>query len=102
MSVLIVIPARYASTRLPGKPLHPIAGRSMLERVLANGKQAAQLAGECALVVATDDERIAAAVESFGGQACMTDAAHRSGTDRILEVTRTREYETTSVSVRAN
>ena len=79
---LIVIPARYASTRLPGKPLRPIAGRTMLERVLANGHHAAQLAGNCELVVATDDERIADHARALGAEVAMTEPALDSGSAR--------------------
>ena len=78
----IVIPARYASTRLPGKPLREIGGKPMIEWVYA----AASGAGARAVVVATDDARIAERVQAFGGIACLTDSAHHSGTDRILEV----------------
>ncbi len=81
----IVIPARYASTRLPGKPLREIRGKPMIERVCA----AAAGAGAREVVVATDDERIVDCVEAFGGVACLTDSAHHSGTDRILEVAQT-------------
>jgi 3-deoxy-manno-octulosonate cytidylyltransferase (CMP-KDO synthetase) len=78
----IVIPARYASTRLPGKPLREIRGKPMIEWVYrAAGRSRAH-----EVVVATDDARIADAVEAFGGSACLTDSAHHSGTDRILEV----------------
>lgn len=80
----IVIPARYASQRLPGKPLLPIHGKSMIEWVY----RAAERANALEVVVATDDVRIVEQVRSFGGQACMTAASHRSGTDRILEVAR--------------
>ena len=78
----IVIPARYASLRLPGKPLRDIHGKPMIEWVY----RAAEQAEAREIVVATDDRRIADAVTAFGGQACMTSSAHRSGTDRILEV----------------
>lgn len=77
----IVIPARYASQRLPGKPLREINGKTMIEQVYL----AASRAGASEIVVATDDQRIVDAVEAFGGTACMT-GEHRSGTDRILEV----------------
>jgi len=79
----IVIPARYASSRLPGKPLRAIHGKPMIEWVYAR----AQHANATEVVVATDDQRIVDVVEGFGGCACMTDSAHRSGTDRIVEVT---------------
>jgi 3-deoxy-manno-octulosonate cytidylyltransferase (CMP-KDO synthetase) len=74
------IPARFGSTRLPGKPLLPIAGRPMIEHVYA---RVAQARGLTRVVVLTDDERIARAVESFGGEWEMTPADCASGTDRI-------------------
>jgi 3-deoxy-manno-octulosonate cytidylyltransferase (CMP-KDO synthetase) len=82
-SVLAVIPARFDSTRLPGKILADIAGKPMIEHVY---RRAAAASGVHAVIVATDDERIAAAVRSFGGAAWMTRADHVSGTDRIAEV----------------
>jgi len=78
----IVIPARFASTRLPGKPLADIAGKSLLERVY----ECARESGAQRIIVATDDSRIHDATLRFGGEAIMTDPAHRSGTDRIAEV----------------
>lgn len=80
---LVIIPARYASSRFPGKPLVPIAGRPMIQHVYERARQA-RLAD--AVVVATDDARIVEAVEAFGGQVVMTSAAHPSGTDRVAEV----------------
>ncbi len=77
-----LIPARYASTRFPGKPLHPIAGKPLILHVVERARLAARLAG---VIVATDDERIAAAVRPFCPVA-MTRADHPSGTDRIAEV----------------
>jgi 3-deoxy-manno-octulosonate cytidylyltransferase (CMP-KDO synthetase) len=79
--VLIVIPARMASTRLPGKPLADIAGEPMIVRVMRR----AQAAEVGAVVVATDSEAIAACVEKSGGRAVMTRADHASGSDRIFE-----------------
>ena len=79
---VVVIPSRYASTRLPGKPLREINGKTMLEHVHERAKESA--ARE--VVIATDDERIADAAEDFGGQVCMTGDQHRSGTERIAEV----------------
>ena len=76
---VVVIPARFASTRLPGKPLRDIAGKPMLQHV----HERALESGASAVVVATDDERIAEAAEEFGGQVCMTGNQHRSGTERI-------------------
>jgi 3-deoxy-manno-octulosonate cytidylyltransferase (CMP-KDO synthetase) len=82
-SVLGIIPARYHSTRLPGKALLDIAGRPMIEHVYRRAQRARSLDH---LLVATDDDRIARAVDEFGGVACMTSAAHASGTDRLAEV----------------
>ena len=76
---LIVVPARYGSTRLPGKPLLPIAGRSLLERVVAVARVAAAQAGNCAVVVATDDARIADHAQAIGAQAVMTPESCNSG-----------------------
>mgnify|MGYP001814691625 FL=1 len=81
---VVVIPARYASERLPGKPLRTIGGKPMLQHVVERGRES----GARAVIVATDDERIREAVEAFGGQCCMTAAAHPSGTDRLAEVAR--------------
>ena len=78
----VVIPCRYASTRLPGKPLREINGKPMLEHVHARAVESS--AGE--IVVATDDDRIATAAEGFGARVCLTREEHRSGTDRIAEV----------------
>jgi len=79
---VIVIPARFASTRLPGKPLREINGVPMIEHVYRRGRESAARD----VVVATDDERIADAAESFGATVCMTGDQHRSGTERIAEV----------------
>ena len=83
MKVLCIIPARYASTRLPGKPLRDIAGKPMIVRVYERAVQAQRVHE---VVVATDDERIRAAVEEHGGHAVMTRADHATGTDRLAEV----------------
>ena len=83
MKVLCVIPARFASTRLPGKPLKDIAGKPMVVRVYERASQAG-LVNET--LVATDDERIKAAVEAAGGKAMLTRADHATGTDRLAEV----------------
>ena len=78
-----VIPARYAATRLPGKPLVNLAGKPMIQRVWERVRMAKRIAK---VVVATDDERIRSAVQSFGGEAIMTRSNHLSGTSRIAEV----------------
>lgn len=82
-----IIPARYGSTRLPGKPLVPLAGKPLVQHVWERARRARRLAG---LVVATDDERIATVVTGFGGLAVMTSPGHASGTDRLAEVARSR------------
>lgn len=86
--VRVVIPARYASTRLPGKPLRLIAGRTMLEHVYARARDAA--VGD--VVIATDDPRIVAAAHGFGADVQLTSADHLSGTDRLAEVARVRGW----------
>lgn len=83
LKVVGVIPARYQSTRLNGKPLALIGGKPMIEHVYTRAAQSTLLSD---LVVATDDERIFRAVESFGGKAAMTSPDHPSGTDRVAEV----------------
>ncbi len=75
-----IIPARYASTRFPGKPLADICGKSMIERVYIQAHKELEN-----VAVATDDERIAEAVKAFGGNVVMTSTEHRSGTDRCFE-----------------
>lgn len=80
MKFIGIIPARYASSRFPGKPLADIGGMTMIERVYRRASKAL-----VDVAVATDDERIARAVEVFGGRAVMTSPSHRSGTDRIAE-----------------
>ena len=82
MRTLGIIPARFASTRLPGKPLADIAGKSMVARVLERAAKAGSLSE---VVVATDDPRITEHVSSIGGRAVMTDPSHPSGTDRCYE-----------------
>lgn len=81
MSALGIIPARYASTRLPGKPLVDLGGQTMIQRVVAQARQA----GLARVVVATDDQRILNHVRDFGGEAVRTRADHPSGTDRVWE-----------------
>jgi len=81
--ILGVIPARYASSRFPGKPLVDILGKSMIQRVYEQAKKSSKLND---VVVATDDERISTHVKAFGGQVVMTESNHPSGTDRCFEV----------------
>lgn len=82
MSILGIIPARYASTRFPAKPLVDIAGQSMIERVYRQAQKAKSISK---VTVATDDQRIADHVKKFGGDVCMTSDQHVSGTDRCYE-----------------
>ena len=83
MPILAVIPARFASTRLPGKPLKADTGKTLIQHVV----EAAGRSGRIdRVIVATDDDRIASAVRSFGGEAVMTREDHPSGTDRVAEV----------------
>jgi 3-deoxy-manno-octulosonate cytidylyltransferase (CMP-KDO synthetase) len=83
MKVLGVIPARFASTRFPGKPLIDIKGKTMIRRVVEGASASQHIAK---VIVATDDQRILDEVQSFGGNALMTGAHHPSGTDRCAEV----------------
>ncbi|MGV3001487.1 3-deoxy-manno-octulosonate cytidylyltransferase [Vibrio sp. E150_018] len=82
MSFTVVIPSRYQSSRLPGKPLADIAGKPMVQWV----HQQALQAGADRVIVATDDPRIEAVVKGFGGEVCMTSPDHQSGTERLAEV----------------
>ena len=82
----IVIPARYASTRLPGKPLADILGKPMVQHVY---ERALAVPGVDTVVIATDDQRVADAVRGFGGRCVMTSPDHPSGTDRLAEVMQT-------------
>ncbi|MEX0975987.1 MAG: 3-deoxy-manno-octulosonate cytidylyltransferase [Woeseia sp.] len=85
---VVVIPARFASVRLPGKPLRTIGGKPMLQHVHERALESA--ADE--VIVATDDARIAQAARKFGANVCMTSAAHRSGTERLAEVARIKRW----------
>ena len=80
---IVVIPARYAATRLPGKPLVSLAGKPMIQRVWERASQAERVSR---VIIATDDERILAAATGFGAEAMMTRSEHRSGTERVAEV----------------
>ena len=83
MSILGIIPSRYASSRLPGKPLIDIGGKSMIQRVYEQASKSSSLSG---VIVATDDQRIFDHVNSFGGQVQMTKESHMNGTERCAEV----------------
>ncbi len=83
MRIVGIIPARYGSTRLPGKPLADIGGKSMIKRIYLQAKRAKLLEK---LIVATDDERIYQEVKGFGGMVRLTSSKHRCGTERVAEV----------------
>ena len=84
MSFVVVIPARYASTRLPGKPLADIHGKPMVQHVVEKALQS----GADRVIVATDDERVQQALQTTGVEVCMTSVDHQSGTERLAEVCR--------------
>src|SRR5215471_14265115 len=83
MKTAIIIPARYASSRLPGKPLLRVTGKYLVQHVY---ERACQARAADRVIVATDDPRIVAAVHSFGGDVVVTRRDHASGTDRVAEV----------------
>lgn len=95
MKFRVIIPARYESTRLPGKVLLDIAGKPMIQHVW----ERAQESGAQSVVIATDSEQIAESVERFGAKVCMTAATHRSGTERISEVIDNLSYEDEDIIV---
>lgn len=82
MNTVLVIPARYASSRLPGKPLRELAGKPLIQHV----HERAMAAGFATVLVATDDERIQRVCSDFGAQVAMTASAHETGSDRLAEV----------------
>ncbi len=85
VEAVIVIPARYGSTRFPGKPLAPLWGKPLIQHVYERALRSKRCSR---VIIATDDARIAAAAAGFGAEAAMTSADHPSGTDRVAEVTR--------------
>ncbi len=87
-SFVVVIPARYASERLPGKALRDIAGKTMLQHVYERGTES----DATEVLIATDDQRIVDAANGFGATALMTGSQHRSGTERIAEVSESRNW----------
>jgi 3-deoxy-manno-octulosonate cytidylyltransferase (CMP-KDO synthetase) len=90
MTSIVIIPARYDSTRFPGKPLSLLKGKALIQHVYENSKGAHFIDD---VIVATDSEEILEKVLSFGGRAVMTDKKHPSGTDRIAEVAASMDYE---------
>ncbi len=83
---VLVIPSRYASTRLPGKPLRLIAGKPMIQHVFERAQEAATKLNFDEIIIATDDQRIQETCESFGATVCMTSSEHETGSDRLAEV----------------
>jgi 3-deoxy-manno-octulosonate cytidylyltransferase (CMP-KDO synthetase) len=90
MKVIGIIPARYQSTRLPGKPLADIVGKPMIQRVYENTARSLTLDD---VIVATDDQRVKDAVDKFGGKAVLTSKEHNTGTDRVAEVAKNLDAE---------
>ncbi|MGB1310257.1 MAG: 3-deoxy-manno-octulosonate cytidylyltransferase, partial [Leucothrix sp.] len=95
MKTVLVIPARYHSSRLPGKPLLSIAGKPMIQRVY----ECAVEAGFSDIIVATDDERIRDVCQRFGADVCMTSASHETGSDRLAEVVALRKLDDDDIIV---
>ncbi|MDO7086118.1 3-deoxy-manno-octulosonate cytidylyltransferase [Pseudocolwellia sp. AS88] len=95
MSFIVVIPARYESTRLPGKVLADINGKPMIQWVV----EKAQLTGASQVIVATDNDEVEAAVKGFGGEVCKTRSDHQSGTERLAEVMETYKFSDDQVIV---
>src|SRR5262245_30121424 len=98
-TAVAIIPARYNSTRFPGKPIVEIDGKPLIEHVYRRVELARKVGR---IVVATDDERIRRAVESFGGDVAMTRNDHSSGTDRLAEAARDLDPETLVVNVQGD
>lgn len=88
MEFRVIIPARYASTRLPGKVLIDIGGKTMLQRVYERAVES----GADSVVIATDDAKISKAARSFGAKVCMTSAEHQNGTERVAEAALAMDY----------
>ena len=92
---VVVIPSRYASARLPGKPLLNLSGKPMIQHVYERGTDSAATE----VVIATDDDRIAEAAEAFGATVCMTGTDHQSGTERIAEVANLLDWEDSQIVI---
>ena len=95
MSFIVVIPARYESSRLEGKVLADIEGKPMIQWVV----EKAQASGAARVIVATDNEKVAQAVQSYGGEVCMTRADHQSGTERLAEVVELLNFDSQQIIV---
>src|SRR5579862_4049553 len=98
-TAIAIIPARFGSTRLPGKPILEIDGKSLIELVYRRVEQAATISR---IIVATDDARIAAVVQRFGGEPMMTRSDHQSGTDRLAEAAKSFDSGTLIVNVQGD
>ena len=96
---VLVIPSRYASTRLPGKPLRLIAGKPMIQHVYERAQAAADVLCFKEIIVATDDERIQQTCESFGAEVCMTSSEHETGSDRLAEVVEIKQWSDDTIVV---
>ena len=95
MAFIVIIPARYESSRFPGKPLVDIHGQSMVQHVY----ERSVASGASKVIVATDDKRIASAVTEFGGEVCMTSTEHQSGTERLAEVIQLNNIDSSKIIV---
>lgn len=96
---VLVIPSRFASTRLPGKPLRLIAGKPMIQHVYERAQAAAKELGFKAIIVATDDERIQQVCNGFGAEVCMTSPDHETGSDRLAEVVQIKQWSDDTIVV---
>lgn len=96
---VLVIPSRYASTRLPGKPLRLIAGKPMIQHVFERAQAAAEELGFKEIIIATDDERIQQTCEDFGAEVCMTSTEHETGSDRLAEVVEIKQWSDDTIVV---
>jgi 3-deoxy-manno-octulosonate cytidylyltransferase (CMP-KDO synthetase) len=91
----VIIPARYGSSRLPGKPLLDVAGKTLIERVHDRAREC----GAKKIIIAADDDRVRTVAEGFGAKVCMTSQHHRSGTDRIAEVIKSQGFQRDDIIV---
>lgn len=91
-NTVLVIPSRFASTRLPGKPLRLMAGKPMIQHVFERAQAASDVLGFKEIIIATDNERIRETCESFGAEVCMTSTEHETGSDRLAEVVQIKQW----------
>lgn len=96
---VLVIPARYASTRLPGKPLRELAGKPMIQHVYERAQEASEQLGFEQVIIATDDQRIQEVCERFGADVCMTSNKHETGSDRLAEVVAMNQWQDETIVV---